>query len=288
MDIEVELKICELYKNGAKSKDICKECHCSTNTLSKIIDKYQIPRRQKKQNRNKDLSKFYDLNNPETQYWLGFICADGNINYNLASYVYKVSLFSKDLEVIEKFTKYFGKDIVSTHIRKQNGIYEAYISSKELCEYFINVLNITPNKSLTLNPKIEYTSNFILGYFDGDGSIRNSNEKQIRYECNITSGSLTFLEKIKEKLDEQNIYSIYYKHNDCNAYKIRIDRKEDSEKFYKWLYKDAVVCLSRKLKNFVALYGNIENEKLGELLEIQENQQPSFGLTTDEGSTTNS
>lgn len=40
MDKELELKICELYKNGAKSKDICKECHCSTNTLSKIIDKY--------------------------------------------------------------------------------------------------------------------------------------------------------------------------------------------------------------------------------------------------------
>ena len=288
MEKEKELQICELYKNGVKNSDICKECHCSTNTISKIIDKYNIPRRQKQQNRHKDLSKFYDLSNPETQYWIGFICADGNVNYNLSSYIYKVSLFSKDWEVIEKFQKYFGKENVSIHTRKQNGIHEIYISSKELCEYFINQLNITTNKSLTLDPNIEYTSNFILGYFDGDGSIRNSSEKQVRYECNITSGSLPFLEKVKEKLDEQGIYSVYYKHTDCNAYKIRIDRKEDSEKFYKWLYKDAVVCLSRKLKNFVALYGNIENEKLGEMLELQENQQPSIGLTTNEGSTTNS
>ena len=81
---------------------------------------------------------------------------------------------------------------------------------------------------------------------------------------------------------------MYYKYDDSNAYKIRIDRKEDSNKFYKWLYKDAVVCLSRKLKNFVQLYGNIENKKLGELLEIQENQQPSTPLTKCEGSTTNS
>lgn len=288
MEKEKELQICKLYKNGVKNSDICKECHCSTNTISKIIDKYNIPRRQKQQNRHKDLSKFYDLSNPETQYWIGFICADGNVNYNLSSYIYKVSLFSKDWEVIEKFQKYFGKENVSIHTRKQNGVHEIYISSKELCEYFINQLNITTNKSLTLDPNIEYTSNFILGYFDGDGSIRNSSEKQVRYECNITSGSLPFLKKVKEKLDEQGIYSVYYKHTDCNAYKIRIDRKEDSEKFYKWLYKDAVVCLSRKLKNFVALYGNIENEKLGEMLELQENQQPSIGLTTNEGSTTNS
>ena len=45
--------------------------------------------------------------------------------------------------------------------------------------------------------------------------------------------------------------------------------KADSEKFYKWLYKDAVVCLSRKLNNFVVLYGNIENSKLGELQEFE-------------------
>ena len=77
------------------------------------------------------------------------------------------------------------------------------------------------------------------------------------------------MEKIKEILDSEGIYSIIYKHTDCEAYKIRIDRKADSEKFYKWLYKDAVVCLSRKLNNFVALYGNIENSKLGELQEFE-------------------
>ena len=50
-----------------------------------------------------------------------------------------------------------------------------------------------------------------------------------------------------------------------------------------------VVYLSRKLRNFVALYGNIENKKLGELQEIlKENLQPSIPLTKDEGSETNS
>lgn len=156
-------------------------------------------------------------------------------------------------------------------VEEIKGKYRDYRQKAKSIEFAINpfYLTIPPKKSLILDPNIEYTNNFILGYFDGDGCIRNSTEKQTRYECNITCGSKKFLENIKSILDENNIYSIIYEHTDCNAYKIRIDRKRDSEKFYKWLYKDAVVCLSRKLNNFVALYGNIENDKLGELREYK-------------------
>ena len=45
MDKQLELKICSLYKEGITCKNICTICHCSTNTISKIIDKYNIPRR---------------------------------------------------------------------------------------------------------------------------------------------------------------------------------------------------------------------------------------------------
>lgn len=261
-----EIKIAELYKEGVSQKQICKLCNCSTNTISKVIDKFNIPRRTVRKN-NKDLSKFYDLSLPETQYWIGYICADGNIQYDIKNRIYKVSLFSKEEEPILNFIKYFGENTVSLHKRK-TGILEAYINSKELVEYFINVLNITPKKSLTLDPNIEYTSNFILGYFDGDGCIRNSNEKQIRYECNITCGNKSFLDKIKYILDKEGIYSIIYEHTDCKAFKIRIDRKKDSEKFYKFLYKNMITCLSRKLNNFVVLFGNLEVIKSGELLEF--------------------
>lgn len=52
-----------------------------------------------------------DLNNEETLYWLGYICADGNVEYNESSRIYKVSLFSKDECVINDFIDYFGKEI---------------------------------------------------------------------------------------------------------------------------------------------------------------------------------
>lgn len=268
MDYCRKLEIAELYRQGVSSKEICAKCHCSTNTISKVVDEFNIPKRINNINKksNKDLSKFFDLDAKETQYWIGYICADGNIQYDSKNRVYKVSLFSKDEEPINNFIKYFGENTVSLHKRK-TGILEAYINSKELCEYFINTLNIVPKKSLILSPNVEFTTNFILGYFDGDGCIRNSNSTQTRYECNITCGNKEFLEKIKVVLDSEDIYSVIYKHTDCEAYKLRIDRKEDSKKFYKFLYKDKVTCLSRKLNNFVALFGNLEDTSSGELLE---------------------
>jgi hypothetical protein len=282
-----ELKICELYKNGVKSSDICKECHCSTNTISKILDKYNIPKRQPKKMK-KDLSKFYDLDNPETQYWIGYICADGNIVYDLDKRQYRVSLYSKDYEIIDKFIKYFGKENVSVFTSKKD-LHQVYIDSKELASYFINTLNIIPNKSLVLDPNIPYTSNFILGYFDGDGWITNSTEERIRYECGIVSGSEIFIDKVKEIIDSLGIYcNKSIDKEDGHIFRININKKSESEKFYKWLYKDSVVYLSRKFNNFVALYGNIKENKLGELLENSENQQPSIPLTKDEGSETNS
>ena len=132
---------------------------------------------------------------------------------------------------------------------------EAYINSKELCEYFINELNITPDKAFTIMPNIEFSNNFILGYFDGDGSITNSTEERTRYEAKFTSGNKNFLLKIQDRLKEDNIYTIFSEKG--NAFDLCIDRKEEYKKLYKFLYKDVVVCLSRKLHNFVALFGNL-------------------------------
>ena len=263
----------KLYNSGEKVKVICKVCKCSTNTISKVLKKFNIPLRTANiRKTNKDFSKFKSINLPETQYWLGYICADGSVQYNPEYGAYTISLYSKDIEIVNKFQKYFGANNVSIHKKKYNGItqmYQAYINSKELCQYFINIYNITPNKSLSLNPNIEYTSNFILGYFDGDGSIINSTENRIRYECNFTSGSKIFLQNIQKILEYNTIHTKLVKHQECNAYKLWIYRKEDSKKLYQYLYTNAVTCLSRKLKNFVELYGNIQNEKLEELQELK-------------------
>lgn len=94
----------------------------------------------------------------------------------------------------------------------------------------------------------------------------SSSETRTRYECKITSGSKIFIDKLSKIITDANIYFVIRPKG--NAYDISIERKEESQKFYQWLYADKVWCLSRKLNTFVALFGNIEEnhrENCGEL-----------------------
>lgn len=189
----------------------------------------------------------FNVKEKESQYWLGYICADGNIQYSKKHRVYKVALFSKDKEIIDKFMLFMGNRC-HYHLRKQNGIHEAYINSKQLCEYLIE-LNINPNKRLILNPNIELTSDFLRGHFDGDGSIRRDKK-----ECKITCGSKVFVQRISKKLEELNIY--YTIRTKGNAQDICIERAASCEKLLHFLYQNSTLYLERKYLQYVALFGN--------------------------------
>lgn len=189
----------------------------------------------------------FNVNEKESQYWLGYICADGNIQYSKKHRVYKVSLFSKDKEIIDKFMLFMGNRC-RYHLRKQNNIHEAYINSKQLCEYLIE-LNIGPNKGLILNPNIELTSDFLRGHFDGDGSIRKG-----KRECKITCGSEVFVKRISKKLNELGIY--YTIRVKGNAQDICIERAESCKTLLHFLYQNSNLHLKRKYLQYVALFGN--------------------------------
>ena len=62
------------YKNKMPLKELKKKYSTSSDTIYKFLDLNGI-----KRTNTKDLSKFYDLSKKELQYWLGYICADGNI-----------------------------------------------------------------------------------------------------------------------------------------------------------------------------------------------------------------
>lgn len=201
-------------------------------------------------NKNSGLKQFSIpfTNSEESMYWLGYLSADGNVQYSKKLRIYKVSLFSKDKEIVDKFMKFIGNRC-KYHLRKQNGIHEAYINSIQLCEYLIK-LGVVPKKSLILNINFPLNKHFLRGYFDGDGSIRKNKK-----ESKFTSGSKIHIDKICKYLDTLNIY--YKVRKKKNAYDICIERSKENEKLLNHLYKNSNIYLERKYKQFVALYGNI-------------------------------
>ena len=214
---------------------------------------------------------FKKINSYNKAYLLGFIAADGAIvqNKGYSTKTLTITIHAKDIAVLE---------LLKSELNSSLNIKDITYKSKSLLSYKLDVnhkrfttsrkeiiqdlekVGLTSNKSLTMpnlvvNIPKKYRKAFILGYFDGDGCITNSTEKRIRYEAKFTSGNKDFLLKIQDKLNEVNIYSSLREKG--NAFDLCIDRKEESEKLYKFLYKDVVICLSRKLNNFVALFGNL-------------------------------
>jgi hypothetical protein len=203
-------------------------------------------------NKNSGLKNYeipFNLEKEESQYWLGYICADGNVQYSYKYRVYTVSIGSIDLDIIKKAKLFFGNRC-HYHFQKSNNIHIAYVNSRQLCEYLIN-LNIVPNKSLILDPYIKFTPAFLRGYFDGDGSLRwEANRKS----CKITCGSEIFIKRIQDFTTSLGIYSSLNKWG--NAYYLQFGRKSECKKFLHYIYDNSTIYLDRKYNLFVALVSN--------------------------------
>lgn len=151
-------------------------------------------------------------------YWLGFICADGNItNSNRL----RIRLAVKDSLHLQQFAKLIGKEI-SYHT--SNGYNQCSVcimdtqNINKLCkEYDIKsnktINPITFNSVLGLRNKIS----FIAGFIDGDGCIDNLHKRKnfrIRIKCHnswldiLNEFSQIITGKKKAKINKQGYASL--------------------------------------------------------------------------------
>lgn len=193
----------------------------------------------RKYNLNEDY--FNNLKTHEQAYILGFIYADG---YNRED---KLELVQKEerIDILENINKALNSNALIKSYSP--GVYRLDINSKKLCSDLIK-LGAVRNKSLTLTfPNFipeELMSSFILGYFDGDGSICKLKQYN-NYEWSIqgTKEMLNWINSVLQldcKLKQRNpnsnlnnyyisiggtnkIYNILYKlYNSCS---IHLERK---------------------------------------------------------------
>lgn len=189
--------------------------------------------------------------NRESYYWLGYIIADGSIVHTKKYRNYTLHLYSKNIEVLNRYNEFMTNRCKIYLHTKSSNTYSARTSDKSLCEWLITVCNITPNKALTINPTLPITWDLLRGYFDGDGSIRLTKSK---YEVKFTTGSKVWAERIKEFLAINNIYSVINVKG--NAFDINIYRKTEVQKLFNYLYNDTTLYLQYKFHRFDALFGN--------------------------------
>ena len=120
---------------------------------------------------------FQHIDSMEKAYWLGFLDADGNIDKKKLHL--SISLQRRDANVLYKFRASLDsmhpiEDTVVIVNDKEYLQTKICITSRKMCEDLCNH-GCVPNKSLILKPpsiQEEFIPGWILGYMDGDGSIK--------------------------------------------------------------------------------------------------------------------
>lgn len=241
-------KIADFYKVSRTVIKRVLEIQCEGLIIRNKTSKYKY---------QQDIFEIIDT--AEKAYWLGFLAADG-CNYQRehnASII--LNIHEKDIEHLEKFKQFCHTD---AEIKSYIG-YEGFSNQTPMCKITLNSKKISndlidkgilPNKSLILQPPHilkEFYKPFILGYFDGDGSISKTSQYN-NYSISIqgTKEILTWICEVLDwdaKLEKRNINS------NNNSYYIRCGGTNKPYQILNQLYNSCEIHLDRKYNIYKTL-----------------------------------
>lgn len=212
--------------------------------------------------------KFFKKWGREMAYVLGYWYADGSLedaSYLRGKYIRVTSV---DKNTILKIKKYLSSKhtvvIIEPIIKNRKTRYLLRIGSHALYNDLIN-LGLFPNKSLTVrlpNVPRKYLSDFVRGYFDGDGCVhlergRNKKQKTIikRMRVTFTSGSKVFLEELAVILKNTAELKCGAVYNGNRSFQLQYPTS-DSLTLFKFMYGNVPpnLYLKRKLKIFIKYF----------------------------------
>ena len=240
----------EMYNNNCTYQEMYKALDCKGGTLTYWVHKLNLPMRGSGRNNNYP-NRFLE-NTVESNYWLGYILADGHIHVGKrAGYI---TLFSEKEYVVEKFKQWYynlPKIYKRPYIIKSGEkkyIYKAVLHDSKIAKWFHLNLGVENKKHHTLNPNIDINWDIIRGFFDGDGSSSKG-------EWQLKSCSKIWLERIQHFISEYNIETLLrLSYLDCwglYAYK-----KEEALKIAELMYSNPYYCHQYKYDNFEPYLSN--------------------------------
>lgn len=231
-------------------KTISDDLGISANSVHVYLKKYNLNRNYFEANKIQQYTKYnFDLLEkwtPDTAYILGFFAADGCMQKptKWGGYCLSFGVGAKSLPVLEFMSEKIGGNInyYELYDRSYSKIKHSYVltwNCHALYDYFKDVYKFNPRKSFNVDipPNLpdELFVYFLRGNLDGDGCVFKSGNT---YGFNFCSGSIKFLENVKNNLLKHNIkISGIYKLK--TIYQITIYCSK-AKLFGEYLYKDAL------------------------------------------------
>lgn len=194
MTDEVVASVMNLISDGKKVPEIANILNINKVTISSFLRTHGI-----KLNPDKGNVHYFDtIDSYAKAYIVGFIAADGALVKTKTSTTLTITIKYADKAVLEFIKSEIGNEHKLQEIIRPSSFdpskiihHIRYTISDRYITKALNKLGITSNKSLSMgniikNIPYEYRDAFIIGYFDGDGSvtIRNGqypNDRGILY-----------------------------------------------------------------------------------------------------------
>lgn len=233
--------------------DLQHKYHETWETIRGILTKNGVRLRTFSENKSLPFNRafFKQIDSHEKAYWLGFLYADGNVHKST------MQVQIMDEGHLDRFKAAMNAE--QAVIVWEEDKYRFAITSDELIADLAR-LGVTPRKSLTVGfpsdeqVPTEYINSFMLGYFDGDGSIQLYQPKVGKRKWNFgIIGTFEFCDAFNQilirecglfenkpikymRIPEKNIWELHV----CGVYRDRLER------IYRFLYRDYQLPLARK------------------------------------------
>lgn len=197
-----------------------------------------------------EINIFKNIDTQEKAYWLGFIAADGCIYKIAGSLMFQINLSVSDIDHLKKL-----KDFLNTtyNVTQKDRVCTIQFSSKRFCENLIaNSITVRKTKTYKMPALNEdLVKHFMRGYFDGDGCISYKEDRN-EFSFQLITASKDFFEQIKQIFPFKTNAQVHVdkKYPDSEYYYLRIGNKNEIEKAFDYLYKDATIYLERKYDIF--------------------------------------
>jgi len=116
----------------------------------------------------------FSINTPESNYWAGFLAADGSIGKDN---VVNLTIQARDIKHLELYRDFIGSNAPFYHFEKHNTNKLEFCSRKIVCDLATYGIQRNKTKNYTVPDSIKFNADFWRGMIDGDGhiSIKDTN-----------------------------------------------------------------------------------------------------------------
>lgn len=217
--------IISLYKQGMLKKDIRMQLNLPEAGLTKFFKENEVYRF------NENI--FESVDNEEKAYWLGFLWADGYCKSG-------IDIELTDEDHVIKLKEFLAiSSPIKTRNRNNSITYRLNANSNKFANDLNNLgFGLKDNRTELPIISENLIKDFVRGYFDGDGHIRNDNT----FEGIDISGRVEFIDNLKivlkDYITREELHSTHSKRIYTNKLK--------GIQFLDYIYKNATVYLTRK------------------------------------------